>query len=718
MAPVNRSQHGLGGVFRCRSLYIVALVAAGFAWGSFAAEHPRLLLAAEEIRELKSSVPQSELFSRAIERTRARIDALLANPPDVPVPKDPGGGYTHERHKANGIVIAEAGALFQWTGDSAYADLARRLLLEYAEMYPGLGTHPVDRSYSRGRLFWQTLNESVWLTYAIQGYDAIYDTLDAQDRQRIETRLLRTMARFLSVETADVFDRIHNHGTWATAAVGMTGYVLDDIDLVEMALMGTKGDGKGGFLAQLRQLFSPQGYYLEGPYYQRYAIMPFIVFAKAIERNDPGRGIFEYRDGILTKAVRTVIQLSYAGKFFPVNDAIPDKGLDTPELDHAIAIAHGVTGDASFASLVNDRSSIVLTGDGLRLALAKEAGDAAPFPFASRHFRDGADGDQGALTVLRADNGATGSALVFKATSHGLGHGHFDRLHWMFYDNGVSVVTDYGAARFLNVPQKEGGRYLPENKTWAKQTVAHNTLVVDGASQFDGNVKPADATWPGGHYYHVEDGMQMVSAYEDAAYPGTTLRRTLLLLEREELDHPLVMDVLRARSDAPRRFDLPLYYRGELIETRPAIKAKKSLQPLGTSNGYQHLWRLAEARAGADEQIAFTWLLNGRFYTYSVRVNADVEVVLVRVGANDPNFNLRGEVGLLLRAKGVRDLDVTAVLEPHGEYNGAREYTIRSESQVAGLQRLHRDGKELVVVETRDVGRFAVALSQDLHAQE
>ena len=711
MAALNAAGRGRGSI-AWRSLLAIAALAVSPRGESLAQEHPRLLLAAEEIRELKDQWPRSALFSAAIARARSRINGLVANPPEVPLPKDPGGGYTHERHKANGIAIADAGALYQWTGESAYRDLARQLLLAYAGMYPELGLHPERKEQSPGRLFWQSLNESVFLTYAIQGYDAIHDTLDADDRERIEAHLLRPMADFLSVDSPQVFDRIHNHGTWATAAVGMTGYVLDDDNLVEMALTGTAGDGNAGFLAQLRQLFSPDGYYREGPYYQRYALMPFVLFAKAIERNEPERQIFEYRNGIVAKAIRTTVQLSYAGLFFPINDAIRDKGLDTVELDYAIAIAYGVTGDPVFLSLVDDSSNVVLTADGLRLALAREAGRATPFPFASRHFRDGPAGDKGALTILRA-GGAPGSALVFKATSHGMGHGHFDRLHWMFYDNGAEIVADYGGARFLNVPQKAGGRYLPENETWAKQTVAHNTPVVDAASQFGGDYKLADRSWPTGHFYHVGNGVQIVSAEEKAAYPGISLRRTMLLLEWPGLGYPFVVDLLKAHSAKAHRFDLPIYYAGQLIETRPAIVSRASLQPVGAANGYQHLWRLGGTRTAANDTFSLTWLRNDRFYTYSVIANADLEVSHTRVGASDPDFNLRPEPGLLFGAEDVRNLDIVALLEPHGEYNGAREYTIRSESQVVRLERFEEDGKDLVIVETRDGATLRVALSYD-----
>lgn len=683
----------------------------------YADGHPRLLLGADEVAAARDSWPRSALFAAAVRRAQARVAPYLQSPPPVPLPKDAGGGYTHERHKANGILVAEAGALYQWTGDAAYADLARRLLLAYAEFYSQLGDHPKAKEQAPGRLFWQSLNESVWLVYAVQGYDAAFDAIGANDRDTIETQLLRPMARFLSVESVRTFDRIHNHGTWATAAVGMTGYVLDDPSYVRMALLGTREDGEAGFLAQLRQLFSPDGYYMEGPYYQRYAIMPFVVFARAIERNEPQRAIFSYRDGILAKAIRTAIQLTYGGLFFPVNDAIREKGLDTVELDHAIAIAYGRSGDAALLSLVDDTSHLVLTPDALRLALAKEAGDEQPFPFASRHFRDGPNGDRGALTILRSGSGPRHSALVFKATSHGMGHGHFDRLHWMLYDNGAEVIADYGAARFLNVVQKEGGRYLPENTSWAKQTVAHNTLVVDGESQFGGDRKQADRSWPTKHFFDASEGVQIVSATEKSAYPGTDLRRTMLLIEWSALQFPLVLDVVTAIAAEDRQFDLPLYFKGQVIETAPRILAPPSPQPAGEGSGYQHLWLLGEAALSEGEQLACTWLQGGRFYTLALRANVNSRAALTQLGANDPNFNLRPERGLMLRTERTHDLALVAVVEAHGEYDGAREFTVESKPRVADVRRYTVAGKDLITIATVSGDQLAVVLSYNANAK-
>lgn len=109
------------------------------------------------------------LFDKSISDLRVAIDKRRASGVPVPVPKDAGGGYTHEQHKQNGKTIYEAGMLYQLTGEKAYLDFATRILSDYAELYPTLGLHPKVNPKRPSRLFWQGLNEAVWLVYVIQG---------------------------------------------------------------------------------------------------------------------------------------------------------------------------------------------------------------------------------------------------------------------------------------------------------------------------------------------------------------------------------------------------------------------------------------------------------------------------------------------------------------------------------------------------------------------
>ena len=689
------------------------MVCAAFAQAALAS-HPRLLLTAEDISAHGDEWQGVPAFAASVREAEARLRAYFADPPEVPTPADPGGGYTHEQHKRNGTILQEAGFLHQWTGDDQYAQYAKQLLLAYAGLYPELGDHPAAKAQAPGRLFWQILNEAVWAVYAIQGYDAIHDFLLPEERQIIEDDLFRPLARFLSVESPQTFDKIHNHGVWAACAVGMIGYVLDDSLLVEQALFGLKRDGSAGFFKQLSSLFSPDGYYAEGPYYQRYALLPFVAFADVIEQNEPHRKVFQHRDGILLKAIHATIQLSYGGKFFPINDAIKDKGLDTVEVAYGATIAYAETQAPGLLSILQYSPTILLTGDGFRAAAAHAQGEAQEYRFQTAKFRDGPQGGQGALMILRSAVDAGQSAVVFKATSQGMGHGHFDRLNWLYYDNGNEVVADYGAARFLNVLQKNGGRYLPENESWAKQSIAHNVLVVDEGSHFDGNRRLAEQTAPRILHYESQPPAHIASAVEDHAYEGVSMQRTLLLIENGGFDRPVVLDVVNAQGSKAHYYDLPLHFKGQIIDAGDAFAVRtKRLEPLGKGNGYQHLWLTATGAFDAGETFQLTWLLDDRFYTYTAASDSALQVFLAEVGAGDPNFNLRREQCLVLRAASAGSTTFVGVLEPHGEYDGARESTQGSVASIRNLEQFHRQEKRLVRIAKEDGAVLSVALSFD-----
>ncbi|MBP7336124.1 heparinase II/III family protein [Niveispirillum sp.] len=671
------------------------------------------VLVDEAGRQAMRDARQNPLFAAELARAIATVEAVRQAGIQVPVPKDPGGGYTHEQHKRNFRALYDAGALYAITGDKAYAEFSRDMLLAYAQVYPSLGPHPAGRGQIPGRLFWQTLNDSNWLFYAIQGYDAVRAALAEKDRKIIEDKVFRPMARFLSDGAPRNFNLIHNHATWAVAAVGMTGYVLRDRDLVDKALLGLDKSGKAGFLKQVDQLFSPDGYYEEGPYYQRYALLPFIGFARAIDQNDPQREIFKRRDSVLLKAVRTTVNLTYGGLFFPLNDAMKDKGLATEELYQAVAIAYARTGDTGFLSVAQMQGKAVLTPDGAALSAGVATAKATPFAFTSQNLGDGPDGTHGSLAILRAGTGPKHQVLVAKNTAQGMGHGHFDKLSWIFYDNGAEVVADYGAARFLNIETKSGGVYLPENTSWAKQTVAHNTLVVNETSHFDGELKRAQPLAPTPLFFHADDQMRIVSARMEGAYDGVTFTRTLALLGHADLDKPVVIDLMKVRSDKPARLDLPLHYRGHIMDVGFPLTSNTEIRPvLGKGAGYQHIWVDATGTPAAGN-ATLTWLQGDRFYTYRFLPQAGATAMLAESGANDPKFNLRREPILIQRLDNATAASFVGVLEPHGEYNGAAEYTLRGRSRIADLSHVTGPGGDVVTLTLATGARLRLAISDN-----
>lgn len=648
-----------------------------------------LLETPEQVVAMQKAAMGEGSFASEFKKRKAAVDATFDQKINVPMPADAGGGYTHEVHKKNYALMRDAGRLFLITKEQKYADLVRDILFEYADMYPTLPLHPKQKEQSPGKLFWQSLNEAVWLVYSIQGYDAVKSALTQQSQDRIENGVFIPMATYLSDESPQTFDKIHNHGTWAVAGVGMAGYVLNKPEWVEKSLYGLDKSGKGGFMRQLDELFSPQGYYNEGPYYQRYALMPFVLFAKAIDVNEPDRKIFEHRDGILLKAIKTTIELSYNGLFFGINDAIKDKGLDTIELVHGVTIAFNKTGEKGLLSIAKQQGQILLTGDGLEVAQALDNGEAELYPFNSKSFGDGLNGDEGALVVMRANQQAEHQTLVFKATSQGLGHGHFDKLQWMFYNAGEEIVYDYGAARFLNVEAKYGGHYLPENNSYAKQTIAHNTLVVDETSHFDGDTKTGNQFHPDVLFTETDHGLQIASARIENAYKDVIFTRTQALINSDE-GFVFVVDLVDVESKDKHQYDLPVHFNGQFIDTSVALEAQTTTQTvLGDKNGYQHLW--LQAKGSVSTALAqVTWLKDKTFYTHSTVASKgnNHQLLMTRLGANDPNFNLLAKQALINRIGNASNHQFLSVLEVHGEYNGSKEFTVNSKSQLSNLENI------------------------------
>ncbi|GGX61832.1 hypothetical protein GCM10011309_09720 [Litorimonas cladophorae] len=674
------------------------LALAAMALAACAAETPRTsgLATNQSADQLFVPSVQPTGFDKTLSSAREAVDAAMAAPIAVPVPKDAGGGYTHEKHKDNARLIFNAGALYRFTGEEKYASFVADLLEEYATVYPNWGQHPAKKEQSPGRMFWQNLNESWWLVHAAQGYESIHGTLSEEQREHIEANLLRNMSDFLSEGSPETFNKVHNHGTWATAAVGITGYAIGDDAYVEKALLGLDLSGEGGFLRQMDVLFSPDGYYNEGPYYQRYALMPFVLFAKYIEQNEPEREIFEVRDGILKKAIESTIHQNYGGLFFPINDALKDKGIATTELLHGVAIAYDLTGDPGLLSIAEAQGKFVLTPESKKVADAIAAGKSKPFDYRSMRLLDGQGGTEGALDILRVSDDPDDQALVMKHTSQGLGHGHFDKLGMLYYDNGNEILRDYGAARFLNIEAKYGGHYLPENNLYAKQTIAHNTLVVDETSHFNGKTATGNKFAPELGPFITTTNLQLSSAKTSDAYPGTELSRKTAIIRDAAFARPVIIDIVQAKSSGSHQYDLPFHYNGQLIDTNFEISAdSQSRSPLGEKNGYQYIWKTGQAEP-VNDLSQLTFLLDDRFYTLSTATPDNTTILLAETGANDPNFNLRREPALVLRAEKVSDASFVTVIESHGEYDPTLEFTVNSHSSVASVSHREETGYDRV----------------------
>ena len=684
-------------------------------------EHPNLTITPKGVQMIRTQLDRAPLFKSVLEQTNEEVDAEIAAGIFVPVPKDMAGGYTHERHKKNFFILQKAGNLYQITGDEKYAKYVRDVFMEYAALFPTLELHPTNRSYATGKIFWQCLNDANWLVYCSQAYDCIYNWLQASERKTLETQLFRPLADFLSVENPQFFNRIHNHSTWANAAVGMIGLVMDDEELIQRALYGLSSDDidpsmrdndggfikiegqtKAGFYAQLDFSFSPDGYFTEGPYYLRYAMTPFILFANALSHFKPEEKIFAYRDSILKKSVYALLyQTDWNGQFFPINDSQKGMSWLSREVVSAVDIAYPNFGlDPTLLSIAQLQERVDLNEDGFIVARDLAAGMAGPLIKESLKYVDGADGKKGGVTIMRSADTDGELCSVFKYSAHGMGHGHFDKLSFSLYDRTGEVVQDYGAARWVNIDQKGGGRYLKENNTWAKQTIAHNTIVINRQTQYDGKVKLSEEHAPE-LYYHAlnKKGYQAVSAQDGHAYPGNNLHRTLLQLDADAFGYPVFIDIFRVEAEAENSYELPLWYQGHLLQTNFEYTLQEGgLKPMGEDHGYQHLREEATGHA-TDNSAQLTWFKEGRFYTITSYVDENDELILGRLGENDPSFNLRRDPCYIVRKPAQRDALFISAIEPHGDYTPVTEIPIRPYCKI---ETIHLD------VDTRDYVVFRI----------
>jgi hypothetical protein len=662
-------------------------------------ERKGLFLSKEEAKQIKLGLRKYKFLKDSFEKIKGEVDLYISGGIEVPPPGE-AGSYAHEKHKANGRIARDAGILYLITEERKYFEFVRQLLLEYSKIYPTLKTNPYAKGQAPGKLFHQMLNEAVWLVDVSIAYDCIYDKLNVQERDKIENDIFRSIVKLFTEQNKHEFDRVHNHGTWACAGVGMIGLVMNEKDWVQMALYGTRKDGKSGFLKQIDSLFSPDGYYVEGPYYARYALMPFYIFAEALHRNMPDLKIYSYRDSILKKALYSLLAVAYPNGVLPaINDASKTMDLRAPEIILAVNLAYLRYGnDEKLLGISAFQGRVLLHLGGLHIArdIAKWKGKSLP-EWESCEFVDGHDGSKGGLAILRMKSENNETYVLMKYGAHGGEHGHFDKLSFILFDQNREILTDYGYCRWINIEPKFGGRYLPENKSYAMQTVAHNTVVVDEMSQNNADHNEAENSFCIRHFFDTKENVKVVSAKSSTLYPGVSMQRTIFMIKVDKVKYPIVVDLFRVSSESEHKYDYVLHYNGQIILTNFPFEKSALLEPIGRNYGYQHIWK--EGSGKTSESISFTWLDGERYYTSVINAYPETEVIFGRIGANDPNFNLRSEPVFMVRRVAKTHLFVNAI-QPHGYFNEAREISVDPYGNIKNVKVIgDGDAASVVIIE-------------------
>ncbi|HEY3297865.1 MAG TPA: heparinase II/III family protein, partial [Armatimonadota bacterium] len=147
-------------------------------------------------------------------------------------------------------------------------------------------------------------------------------------------------------------------------------------------------------------------------------------------------------------------------------------------------------------------------------------------------------------------------ALNFNCGPYGGGHGHPDKLSIVLYAGGHQWLPDFGSC----------GYDSPLKGSWTAQTVSHNTVVVDGVSQYpagpDNRVWPTDTAQKRSvgriDLFHANPVMSIAGGWTDSVYPGVYMKRTLANLGGS------ILDVFSIKSSEKHVYDYVLHVDGVL----------------------------------------------------------------------------------------------------------------------------------------------------------
>lgn len=435
--------------------------------------------------------------------------------------------------------------------DSAWLAYPREILLDYAERYPGL---PESGHWAgKGKITGQGLEEAVWAIGACRVYDAIRDQLSAANRAEIETGLLRGLAAHV---TGQLFHKIHNIECWQLSALVHLGVTLDDDDLITLAV-----DGETGLTAQFAEGILGDGWWAEGsPTYHYYMLSGALAAAAALRERRPAfletRGL---RDMLITplSMIRSDFSLPATNDGWN-SIAYPD-GL--AQYAGHYELGYGLWPDPRFAEVLAAfyAHGTPRTGEAA-LALGPDLTDVtapAAWPLKTVHPTSG-------YAILADDH----RYLLLKYGPHGGGHGHPDKLQLDLWADGVRLAPDAGSPAYTS----------PLQGPWIRQTLSHNTVLLDHTSQPEAEGTLINFRDPAEHAYGLAEALVAWPEDPDAlvgrpgswlreprrthvpAYAGAVLHRSVLWTA------DYVVDLVRVQAPHDVPIDLAWHHRGDLLE--------------------------------------------------------------------------------------------------------------------------------------------------------
>ncbi len=474
------------------------------------------------------------------------------------------------------------GLLWQTTGEEKYAKAGREILLKFADLYL---QYPTENTIlGPAHVFFGTLSESFWGVDMAYGYDFLYNYsgFTPADRAKIKEKLFYPLATI----TQKFPESASNRQLWYNNVSAAVGFLYGDQHLIDFAM-----NGEYGFEWQLGSALPESGFWAEWSGYHFVALRGMIHLAEMARHN----GMDLYRREIAGRTMKKMFDVPF--KLIKPNLEFPrnkDSG-GGMILEYATfwEIGYSVYRDSLYLALLSltglqRGKQVVGEESGARetenpISLFNVVPDLPTFQ-ADIYPEESTNLEGNGFAVLRNGTGKDRRYLYLDYGIMGGEHGHPDRLQIGYYALGRNWIVDPLNEHYFN----------PNLQLWYRQSIAHNTVVLDQTSQ----------TWTNGYYrfFGALPGFQVASGASVTEYPGARLTRTLLQVD----DYFIDLCDIEARE--PRLIDWPLHSFGKVtvegvhLEPEPADRFGK--QP--GIPGYDQLTEISSGKIVGPWSGVFT----------------------------------------------------------------------------------------------------------------
>ena len=490
--------------------------------------------------------------------------------------------------------------LWKLEGEERNRQRVQEILLGYAAAYDAYKVYEGWRPQNHGVAQFSTLDEAVWSIPLAWSFDLIRSTLSDGQQTEIVDRLLLPAADFLMERH---FGGIHNFACWHNAAIGTIGAVTGRETLLDFAI-----DGQYGFHTQAQEGILADGLWFEGSFsYHFYTVAALLLLAKATA-NLPKWDLREHPS--LAAVLRAPVLCAYPEGSLPAtNDCWYFTSLNDD-------CCHGVPKAPAFYEIGNAWFDEPLFGQVLGRAYRhgpRESLDA--LLYGATELESGSEAGLALPSVQMPASGYTilrtqpeGEAVRSEATEqyvflkygvHGGGHGHPDKLGLTVYACGERQSPDLGTP----------GYGIDLFQGWYRQTVSHNTVVLDGKSQpagagrsiafrADGPFQIADAAvrWGEEAVSGIDAPSYGVDSEAPEVYDGAGMRRAVLARG------DYFVDIFLVDAGRERRIDWIFRNRGVLAPLGDGIPIVPAVLE---GDGYEYIDDLSTRPAYGN--IALNW---------------------------------------------------------------------------------------------------------------